>query len=133
MGCAIPGYISLCESSTEERNSEKGKGPLPGGAAQRKLVLLLTSFFPAALSRQRFFHALFLAGLQIKGVALNLLNNIFLLHFALKATQGIFDGFTFLQPDFRQRNNTPKLVQWDCLVIARFNAQVKGYVGSTKS
>jgi hypothetical protein len=34
-----------------------------------------------------------------------------------------------LESDFSQRNYTPKLVQWDCIVIARFCAQVKDYVG----
>jgi hypothetical protein len=35
-----------------------------------------------------------------------------------------------LQSDLSQRNNTPKLVQMDSLVIASFCTQVKGYVGS---
>jgi hypothetical protein len=33
-----------------------------------------------------------------------------------------------LQSDFCQRNYTPKLVQVDCIVIARFSAQVKRFV-----
>jgi hypothetical protein len=33
-----------------------------------------------------------------------------------------------LQSHFCQWNYTPKLVQWDCIVIARFCAQVKFYV-----
>jgi len=47
------------------------------------LVLLFSSFLPASFTRQRFFHALLFAGLQIKGVTLDLLDDVFLLHLAL--------------------------------------------------
>ena len=99
-----------------------------GGAALYRLVLLLTSFFPAAFACQCFLHALLFARLQIKGVALDLLNYVFLLHLALEAPQCILKGLALLQSDFCQRNYTPKLVQWDCIVIASFCAQVKLYV-----
>jgi hypothetical protein len=101
----------------------QGKGPFPrGGAARYRSVLLFPSFLPAALARQCFFHALFLAGFQIKGVTLDLLNNVFLLHLALEAAQCILKGLALLQSDFCQRNYTPKLVQVDWIVIARFCA-----------
>jgi hypothetical protein len=61
-------------------------------------------------------------------VALDLLDNVFLLHFALEAAQCILEGFTLLQSDLCQRNYTPKLAQLDSIVIARFCTQVKGYV-----
>jgi hypothetical protein len=99
-----------------------------GGAALYRLVLLFPSFFPAAFARQCFLHALLLARLQIKGVALNLLDYVLLLHLALEPAQCIFKGLALLQSDFCQRNYTPKLVQWDCIVIASFCAQVKFYV-----
>ena len=81
-----------------------------GRAAQKSLVLLFASFFPAALARQRFFHALLFAGLEVKGVPLNLLDDVFLLHFALETTQCILEGLSLLQSNFGQRTNTPKLV-----------------------
>ena len=74
------------------------------------LILLFASFFPAALTRQSFLYTLFLAGFQIKGVALDLLYDVFLLHLALEATQSILKRLTFLNPDFRQTSYTPKLV-----------------------
>ena len=74
------------------------------------LVLFFTCFFPAALARQRFFDALFLARLQVKGVPLDLLDDVFLLHFALKATQRILEGLALLESYFCQLNYTPKLV-----------------------
>jgi hypothetical protein len=33
------------------------------------------------------------------------------LHFALKTAQGILEGFSLLESNFRQWTNTPKLVQ----------------------
>jgi hypothetical protein len=99
-----------------------------GGAALYRLVLLFPSFFPAAFARQCFLHALLLARLQIKGVALNLLDYVLLLHLALEPAQCILKGLALLQSHFCQWNYTPKLVQWDCIVIARFCAQVKFYV-----
>ena len=41
-------------------------------------------------------------------MTLHFFNDVFLLHFALEATQGVFERFAFLQSDFCQRNYTPK-------------------------
>jgi hypothetical protein len=49
--------------------------------------------------------SLFLAGLQIKGMFLNLFDDIFLLDFALESLQGTFQGFTILYYDFCQLRN----------------------------
>lgn len=54
-----------------------------------RLVLLFPGFLPATLARQGFFHALLLARLQIKGVSLDLLDDVFLLYFALETAQCI--------------------------------------------
>ena len=53
-------------------------------------------------------------------MALHFLNDVFLLHFALEATQCIFEGLSLLDSDFCQLNDTPKPVLWDCLVMSRF-------------
>ena len=74
------------------------------------LLLFFTRFFPAALACQSFFYTLLLAGLQIKRVALNLLNDVFLLHLAFEAAQCIFQRLALLQSNFSQRNYTPRLV-----------------------
>jgi hypothetical protein len=116
-------------SQTRECADKGKRAATRGGAALYRLVLLFPSFFPAAFARQCFFHALLLARLQIKGVALNLLDDVLLLHLALETAQCILKGLALLQSDFCQWNYTPKLVQWDCIVIARFCAQVKRYVG----
>ena len=74
------------------------------------LVLFFACFLTAPLARQCFLYALLLAGLQVEGVPLYLLNNVFLLHFPFKATQCIFKGLTLLNSDFRQLSYTPKPV-----------------------
>ncbi len=71
------------------------------------LVLLFANLFTSALASERGFHAFFLTRFQVKGVAFYLFNNVFLLHFALKASQSVFEGFTLLQSNFRQRNTPP--------------------------
>ena len=49
------------------------------------LVLFFPRFLTGSLTSQRGLDALLLAGLQVKGVTLDLLDNVFLLHLALKA------------------------------------------------
>jgi len=74
------------------------------------LVLLLADLLTITFPSERFFYALFFARLQVKGVTLDLLNNVFLLHFALEATQCIFEGLALLKSYFCQLNYTPKPV-----------------------
>jgi len=40
-------------------------------------------------------------------MAFNLFDNVFLLHFALKAAQSILEGLTLLQSNFRQTDTPP--------------------------
>ena len=49
------------------------------------LILFFACFLSGALTSQRSFYTLFFAGLQVKGVALDLLDNVFLLHLAFEA------------------------------------------------
>jgi hypothetical protein len=49
------------------------------------LVLFFPRFFASPLARESGLNTLFLAGLQVEGVALDLLDNVFLLHLALEA------------------------------------------------
>lgn len=79
-------------------------------AAHESLVLFFSRFLSAALTGQRFFNALFFARLQVKGVTLDLLDDVFLLHLALEATQCIFEGLALLKSYFCQLNYTPKPV-----------------------
>ncbi len=83
------------------------------------LFLLFSCLFACAFARQRLFYPLFFAWLQVEGVTFHFLNYVLLLHLPLKATQGVFERFAFLQSNFCQRNYTPKLSWLNSLVIAR--------------
>ena len=88
----------------------KTQGRFWQAALRFALVLLFSSFLAAALASQRFFYALLFARLEIKGVTLNLLNNVLLLDLTLEAAQGVLERLALLNPYFRQPVNTPKLV-----------------------
>ena len=73
----------------------------------KTLVLFLTRFLAAALSSQRFFYSLSLAGLQVKRVTLYFFNYVLSLYLPLEPSQRIFEGFTLLKSNFRQRTTPP--------------------------
>jgi hypothetical protein len=100
----------LAASWGRASHSKEGNGLPLGVAAHGTLVLFFTCFLSAALARQRFFHAFLLARLQVKGVTLDLLDNVFLLHLALEATQRVFEGLALLKSYLCQLNYTPKPV-----------------------
>jgi len=64
--------------------------------------MLLTRFFPAAFTCHSLLDAFFFARLEVKRVPFDLFNNVLLLNIALKAPQGIFEGFSLLDPNFCQ-------------------------------
>jgi hypothetical protein len=70
------------------------------------LILLFTNLLAITLACERFFHALLLTWFQIKRVALDFLDNVFGLHLALKAPQGILKGFAFLYSNLCQEKYT---------------------------
>ncbi len=82
--------------------------------AKLELVLLLTDLLAIALTCKRFLHAFLFTGLQIKRVTLDFLDNVFSLHLALEAPQGIlkgFAGFAFLYSNLCQEKYTSKQSQ----------------------
>ena len=83
------------------RAAPGGSGPLTA------LILLLACFLAGPFPGQRGLHALFLARLQVKGVTLNLLDNVFLLYLALETAQSVLEGFTLLKPNFCQTDTPP--------------------------
>ena len=72
-----------------------------------KLVLFLTCLLASSLASKSSFHALLFAGLQVKGVALDLLDNVFLLHLTLEPAQSVLEGFPLLKPYFCQTDTPP--------------------------
>ncbi len=71
------------------------------------LVLLLADLFASTFPGQCRLYAFFLTRLQVKGVALNFFDDVFLLHLALKTAQSVFEGFSLLQSNLRQTNTPP--------------------------
>ena len=76
------------------------------------LVLFFARFLASPLACESSLNTLFLAGLQIKGVALDLLDNVFLLHLALEAAQSVLEGFTLLKSHFCQTDTPPNPSGW---------------------
>jgi len=76
--------------------------------ALSELILFFTDFLAIALACQRFFHSLLLARFQVKGMALDFLDDVFSLHLAFETAQGILKGFAFLNSNFCQRGYTSK-------------------------
>ena len=75
---------------------------------ERRLVLLFADLLTIALTSQRFLHTLLLTWFQVKRVTLDFLDNVFSLHFALKAAQGILKGLAFLNSNLCQKKYTSK-------------------------
>jgi hypothetical protein len=63
--------------------------------------------FAIAFARQSFFDPALFTGLQVVGVAFDLLNDIFLLHLPLKAPESGLKAFALLHVDFRQPFSPP--------------------------
>jgi hypothetical protein len=76
------------------------------------LVLFFARFLASSLASKSGLDTLFLAGLQVKGVALNLLDNVFLLHLALEAAQSVLEGFPLLKSNFCQTDTPPNPSGW---------------------
>jgi hypothetical protein len=73
----------------------------------RKLILLFADLLTVPLASEGFLHALLLTGLQVEGVALDFLDNVFGLHLALETAQSILKGFAFLNSNLCQRKTPP--------------------------
>jgi len=73
------------------------------------LVLFFARFLTSSLASESSLDTLFLAGLQVEGVALDLLDNVFLLHLTFEAAQSVLEGLTLLKPNFCQTDTPPAL------------------------
>src|ERR1700719_956095 len=93
----------LCLTGPDSRKC--GAEPRRGGRLVRFAPLLLTQSLP----RKRFFRPAFFAGFHVEAVLLDFLDDVFLLHLALKAAQGIFQRFTLLDDDFSHCINSPPI------------------------
>lgn len=76
----------------------------------RSLFDVLATLFTIALAREGFLGSTLFARFQIKGVSLDLLNNIFLLDLAFKTTQRAFKRFAILYHYFSQWKIHPQFL-----------------------
>jgi hypothetical protein len=72
------------------------------------LLYLSTALFPVSFARQSLFDTLFLARLQVKGVTLDLLDNVLCLDLTLEAAQGVFYRLALLNLYFCQLKQHPQ-------------------------
>src|SRR5271157_6403445 len=84
-----------CKTAVQpDESSQPGIGKTKGRHGNRRpdrqLVLLFTCLLAAALARQRFFHTLSFARLEVEGVTLHFLDDVLLLDLSLKTPQGVF-------------------------------------------
>jgi len=81
------------------------------------------TLFAVAFPGKRFFGAPLFHGFQIERVTLDLLYDVFLLHFSFEAPQGAFKASRHLVDDFGQNKFTTFMVNLSCsvpLLEARF-------------
>ena len=71
------------------------------------LVALLADFLSGALLRQGLLHPFSLPWLQVVGVTLYFLDNVFGLNLAFKAAQGVFQRLALLQSNFCHAYHPP--------------------------
>ena len=75
-------------------------------------VLFFARLLASSFASERGLYTFLFAGLQVEGVALDLLDNVFLLHLALEATQSILEGLTLLKSNFCQTDTPPNPSGW---------------------
>ena len=80
----------------EKRKGDPGFHPGPPLFLIRFPPLLLAQSLP----RKRFLSPALFAGLHVEAMLLDLFDDVFLLHLALKTPQGIFQRFILLDKDF---------------------------------
>ena len=83
--CRLDDYYLVYPRATLSGGGQMEQGHPGRGDPFMALILFLAYFLASAFSGQRGLYALLFTGFQVKGVALDLLDNVFLLHFALEA------------------------------------------------
>jgi hypothetical protein len=85
-----------------ERSGHERRCFLAGCPWLVKLIRLSAILLSGSLPRQSFFHTALRSRLEVVGVALHFLDDVFGLHLALESAQGAFNGLTLLQSNFCQ-------------------------------
>ncbi len=105
------GHLGVDEVQGRSKTRGKSEGrclEAAAGAGKRKLILgLFANLLLCPLTSQSLLYAELGAWLQIVGMTLDFLDDVFRLNFALEATQGALNGLAFLQSNFCQTNHHP--------------------------
>jgi hypothetical protein len=121
LGPEVPSYNNtpnncLTGSTSRKRCAQRSarrevavpiRRPGPPNRSIRFSTLLLAQ----SLSRKGFFSSALLAGLHVKAMLLDFLDDVFLLHFALEAAQSVLQGLRFLDDYFSHVKFTPNPVR----------------------
>jgi hypothetical protein len=83
------------------RHQSKSRSP-PQKASMARLFDFAAALLPVPFACQCLLDPQFFPRLQVKGVAFDLFDDVFLLHLAFEAPKGVFQGFTILESDFSQ-------------------------------
>jgi hypothetical protein len=101
---------SAAAEGAAEKNYIKGKGPLLdscGPLLERLILRLFANLLLRPFARQSLLYTKLGARLQIVGMTLDFLDDVFRLNFALEATQGALNGLALLQSNFSQPKSPP--------------------------
>src|SRR5262245_23077949 len=80
---------------------------VPGAARVSGLGRFASLLLARALAGEGLLGAAFVAGLQVKGMLLDVLDDVLLLDLALEPPEGTLDRFAFLNLHFRQSSTPP--------------------------
>jgi hypothetical protein len=105
---ALP-YGGLILGSAALGGAENGRTAPTGSGPPNYLIRFPALLLAQSLPRKRFLGPALLAGLHIEAVLLDFLDDVFLLHFALETSQGIFQRLILLYDDFGHVMNSPPI------------------------
>jgi hypothetical protein len=90
----------LILGSAAPSRDENGRATPTGSEPPLMLIRFPPLLLAQSLPRKRFLCPALLAGFHVEAMLLDFLDDVFLLHLALKTPQGILQGFTLLDDDF---------------------------------
>ncbi len=102
-------YGGLILGSAAPSHDVNGLTAPTGSGPPLNLIRFPSLLLAQSLPRKRFLGPALLAGFHIEAMLLDFLDDVFLLHLALKTPQSIFQGFTLLDDDFSHFINSPPI------------------------
>ena len=107
----MPSFSYFYQAFQFGEEESLGRHILTRSVETQTSVLLFTSFLAIPLACQCCFDTTLLTRLQVVGMTLHFLDDVFLLYLALKPAQCVFKRFAFLQANLGQKGYTSKLAR----------------------